>query len=532
MTALPRPVPAVLAALLAACSLGPDYQRPDAPVPDAFRATAATGAPAWPAADWWRGFGSPVLDGLIARAQAQNFDIQAAAARIRQADAALVVAGAPLLPAVTATAQDQWSRTSFAQRSSVNAAANHGISAGTYFETRLYSLTPSVSYELDFWGKLRAGRDAALGNALFSRFDRQTVALTALTGVATTWFQALATEDRLVVAQRNLTDAEQILAAIQARLEAGTASQSTSRSRRRWWPGCARKSRRCAARLAQQINGLGILTGQLPEAIDIPPGTLTTLTLPEVAPGLPSVLLARRPDVAAAEAQLQAAHANIRVARASFFPQIALTGSAGWQAYTLGTLFGPGSLALQAALGATQTIFDNGQLQGQAGAGEGPLRRAGGRLSQRRGAGFHRCRERAGRLPLRHRAGGAAARRGGHRPARRRYRPRAAAGRHQRHRAGPAGADHAVHRPRPAGAGAAGPLHRAGQPLQGAGRRLDARGYRPTSTATAAGRAMIPMSRFAHRYPRAGLVGRPRAKQRLIPARLPSSTSQSKGAPV
>src|ERR1019366_7308180 len=102
MTALPHPRLATLAvlALFAACSLGPDYRRPDIALPAAFRATAATAAQAWPSEQWWQGFPSPVLDDLVARARAENFDIQAAAARITQADAALRIAGAPLLPSV------------------------------------------------------------------------------------------------------------------------------------------------------------------------------------------------------------------------------------------------------------------------------------------------------------------------------------------------------------------------------------------------------------------------------------------------
>ena len=220
-----------------------------------------------------------------------------------------------------------------------------------------------MSYEVDLWGRLRATKEAALATALANRFDQQTVALTAVTSVATTWFQALALQDRLDVAQRNLHDAEEILHAIQARLEAGTASQLDVEQQAALAAGIRATIPDLRSQIEQQINGLGILTGQPPEAITARPGTLNTLSLPEVAPGLPSDLLARRPDVAYAEASLASARANIRAARAAMFPKVELTATGGWQAYTLGTLFGPGSLFAQAAIGATQTIFDNGALQ-------------------------------------------------------------------------------------------------------------------------------------------------------------------------
>ncbi len=233
---------------------------------------------------------------------------------------------------------------------------------GTY-QYRTYSLIPTVSYEIDLWGRLRATKEAALATALADRFDQQTVALTAVTSVATTWFQALALQDRLDVAQRNLHDAEEILHAIQARLEAGTASQLDVEQQAALAAGIRATIPDLRSQMEQQINGLGILTGQPPEAITARPGTLNTLSLPDVAPGLPSDLLARRPDVAYAEASLASARANIAAARAAMFPKVELTATGGWQAFTLGTLFGPGSLFAQAAIGATQTIFDNGALQ-------------------------------------------------------------------------------------------------------------------------------------------------------------------------
>ncbi len=239
-------------------------------------------------------------------------------------------------------------------------AAGSARSISHYVETRSYTLSPSVSYELDFWGALRAGRDAATATALFSRFDQQTVALTTVTSVADTWFQALAQQDRIDVARRNLSDADEILRAIRARLDAGTASELDVSQQEALAAGIRAQIPGLQSQLEQLLNGLGILVGRPPEAITVRPGTLNALKLPELAPGLPSDVLARRPDVAAAEAQLIAANANIRVARADFFPQVTLSGAGGWESLALGTLFGPGTLFASAAATAAQTIFDNG----------------------------------------------------------------------------------------------------------------------------------------------------------------------------
>lgn len=342
----------------AGCSLGPDYARPDAGVPNTYL-QSFTEAQVWPDIDWWQGFQSPDLNHLIADAQSANFDIQAAIARVGQADAQLQIAGAPLLPVIDGSAKQNW------QHSSVKSGFSGTQSKGGSIETRTTTVQGSVSFEVDLWGRVRATRDAAEASALFSRYDQQTVALTALTAVATTWFTALAYQDRLAVSQRNLADAEEILRAITARRDAGTASELDVAQQQALVAGIRTQLPNFRSLAQQEINALGVLTGKLPEDIKVQPGTLNTLSLPQVAPGLPADLLARRPDIASAEAQLVAANADLRAARANFFPQIQLTGLAGWSSAALQTLLSPASLLAQAAATATQTIFDNGLKAGQ-----------------------------------------------------------------------------------------------------------------------------------------------------------------------
>ncbi len=200
-----------LALILAGCSLGPAYHHPVSDIPPAYRATAATAAVAWPSRAWWRGFGSPELDRLIADASAYDFDIQAAIARVREADQQIRISGAPLLPSVTLNAQAQYTREGLGagrNQHRLRQPNSRPGGKGHYIDARFYDLLPSASYELDFWGRLRATQQSAEASALFSRYDQQTVALTAVSSTATTYFTALAYEDRLAIAQRNLRDAE------------------------------------------------------------------------------------------------------------------------------------------------------------------------------------------------------------------------------------------------------------------------------------------------------------------------------------
>jgi NodT family efflux transporter outer membrane factor (OMF) lipoprotein len=368
-----------LVLLLGACDLGPDYQRPEVEMPVQFRATEATEAAAWPSEDWWRGFKSSELDVLIEQARAQNFDIAAAVARVREADAQVRIAGAPMLPTANASSNASWqhsgssssrlSRTPTGGTLGTTTTSVGGVSSSSVgsrtIDTHFYDLGLNVAYEVDFWGHNLAGTQAAKATAVFSRFDQQVVALTVVTNVANTWFTALALADRLVVAQRNLADAEQTLAVIRGRLDAGTASaldvaqqESLVALERATIPNLRNL-------LEQELIGLGILIGRPPETITVRPGSLNTLSLPLVAPGLPSSLLARRPDVAEAEAQLVAANINIKAARAAFFPSIQLTGQTGYQATALTTLFGPGGFFVGAAAGLAQPLFDGGLLRGQ-----------------------------------------------------------------------------------------------------------------------------------------------------------------------
>jgi len=351
-----------LPGILAGCGHGSDAVATDLDIPAAYRATAITAPTAWPAEDWWIGFGSPELNALIEQARARNFDIAAAVARVRQADAQVRIAGSALLPALNGTASASWQHLGLGTGSSSAGIRRGGGNAS--FDSRSYAFGLSAAYELDFWGHNLSRRESAVATAMFSRFDQRTVALTVVTSVANTWFTALALADRLAVAKRNVADSEQTLAVIRGRMSAGTASaldvaneETLVSSERATIPNFNNQ-------LEQALIGLGILVGQPPERIVVGPGTLTALKLPLVSAGLPSALLQRRPDVASAEAQLLASGFDVTTARTAFYPAVNLTGSAGFQAAALNALIGPGGFIASLAAGLTAPIFDGGALRG------------------------------------------------------------------------------------------------------------------------------------------------------------------------
>ena len=356
------------ASVLAACSVGPDYHRPTVDTPGSFDATLASAETAWPAQGWWANFNSPELNGLINRARIYNNDLNAAVARVIQADAQVRISGSPLLPTVNGTASGSYNRSGIGSR---GIGTSLGTRNGTYFDSRSYSVGLQASYDLDLFGRNRALLAAAQATAVATRFDQETVALSVVSSVASTYFQLLAAQDRLRVAERNLRSAEQILGAYRARLTVGTANLLDVSQQEALVAGQRAQLPAFRNTIEQNRAALGILVGLPPERLDIKGGSLEALPLPLVAPGLPSELLARRPDVAYYEALLQAQNANMRAARAAFYPNISLTASGGLTSAALSALTGPGTLVAQLSASLLQPIFDNGLRTGQLEAAKG-----------------------------------------------------------------------------------------------------------------------------------------------------------------
>jgi multidrug efflux system outer membrane protein len=344
----------LICAALTACSVGPAYQRPDIPPPAAWHETpppSTATASVWPDAAWWHAFGSSRLDELIAEAERNNDDLAGAVARVVEADAQVRIAGAPLFPTVDLAADGTRER-----------APVSGFGNQVYNE---FNPQLTASYELDFWGKNRALRNAARASALASRYDQQTVALTVVSSVAMTYFQALELRDRIEVAQQNLQNGQKILHGLELEQSAGTATGLDVAQQETAVALLSAALPPLVQEFRQSVYALAVLVGRTPESIDVTSGSLTELASPPIAAGLPSQLLTRRPDVAEAEQQLIAANADITVARAALFPSIDLTAAGGYESGTLASLISPANRVYSLGAGLTQPIFHGGALRGQ-----------------------------------------------------------------------------------------------------------------------------------------------------------------------
>ena len=360
-----------LVASSAGCILTKDLPDPALDVPEGYKAARLTKSQdAPPTLDWWRGFRSRELTTLMEEAQTVNLDIAAATARFMQADAQARITGAALLPTLSGTGSESYSRTSGSSSSGLTnggrEVVNYQSSLSASYELDFWGKKPSLSasYELDFWGKNRDAAQAAEETAVANRFDRDVVALTTLTTVANAYFQVLAAQDRIRTAQRNIASAIRILDAIKQRLQAGTgtdldvAQQETVLANQRALVPPLRQT------LDQNINALATLVSRPPEAVRVAGGTLNQIAAPRVTPGLPSELLTQRPDIRRQEAQLASATANVGNARAQFFPSIQLTGQGGYQSSALTSLFQPHAAFFSMVGSLTQPIFDGGRILG------------------------------------------------------------------------------------------------------------------------------------------------------------------------
>jgi NodT family efflux transporter outer membrane factor (OMF) lipoprotein len=340
------PLALCLAQLLTGCAITGEEIAAALDIPQRYREGPRHPDKALPHVLWWRGFRSQELTDLVEEAIASNLDIAVAVARIVQADAQARVAGAALLPVVDLDSRGTRSRSPGGpDRNTIN-------------------LALSASYEIDFWGKNRALMRAAEQLAVASRFDREVVMLTTVASVMNTYFQVLAAQDRLRVARENIAAASRVLKLIQERFDVGTASdldraqqESVVATERAAIPPLEQS-------LRQDMATLAVLVGRPPERVAIRGGSMSRIAIPPVTPGLPSDLIAQRPDIREAEAQLASVNADVYAARAAFFPSIRLTGEGGFQSVALRTLLRPESAFYDLAAGLTQPIFDGARLQG------------------------------------------------------------------------------------------------------------------------------------------------------------------------
>ena len=349
-------------ALATGCAVGPDYQRPLVPLAGSYSGQAGP-APA-ELASWWNGFGDPYLARYVALALEQNLDIVEAAARVTQARAAFGAANSALLPSADLTASAARARQSL----ETPLGRVLGASPGYDRTGKAYEADVSASWEIDVFGGLRRGREAARAEYEASRAGAVATRLAVAAQTADTYIGIRGLQARLDIAQRQVETREELVAKIRRLYDKGVAPEY--------------QLRQAEGELAQAQAGVPALRSGLDaalNALDImlgaPPGThRAELQAPAAVPAAPAIrglgapadLLRRRPDLIAAERRVAAANARIGAAMAQYYPQFslgALIGSA--TTIASGKLFGDAANQASAVLGLRWRLFDFGRIDAQ-----------------------------------------------------------------------------------------------------------------------------------------------------------------------
>ncbi|HEY1315062.1 MAG TPA: efflux transporter outer membrane subunit [Steroidobacteraceae bacterium] len=344
-----RVTPAVLAAALGAllgggCALGPDYRRPATSAPAAYRFERDATADSVDDAGWWRVYQDPVLQSLIRDALADNFDVRIAAARVDQARAALGSAHLQQLPQAAINAAAERQRTSI-----------YELPPGIPAVSNIFSLEGNLSYEVDFWGKYRRATEAARAELLQSTYAKQDVTAALVAGVATAYFTLQALDEQLAITQRTVGTRQKFVDLTQAQHDRGTVSELDVATAQAQLAVAKANVPDLLRRIGQTEDQLSVLLGHNPERIV---RSADRALPPTPAPGLPSSLLERRPDLREAEQNLVSANAQVGVAKANLFPNITLTALDGGVSTALSSLFSGPARTWSLAGGLVQPLLN------------------------------------------------------------------------------------------------------------------------------------------------------------------------------
>lgn len=351
-------LPSLLALALAACAAGPDYVRPELPMPERYTQTLSAVPQALPAPDaaFWEDFGDPQLNALVEDALAANHDLRIALASYEGANALLRGARFGQFPSVTAGAEAASARLSADQAPGVLRAGRDGDS---------YTTAIQASWELDLFGRVRRSVESRRADAAASAADLAALQVAIVGEVVRGYVDLRGTQEQLRVAQANADNQRGTLRLVEARLEAGRGTDfDTARARAQLESTLARVPA-LQAQVAVLEHRLAVLGGRAPGAlVDALADARPLPALPQrLDPGSPGELLRRRPDIAAAEQRLHAATARIGVATADLFPRFTLGGLIGSQAIDSAALFGRDSETRLIALGIDWSFLDVGRVR-------------------------------------------------------------------------------------------------------------------------------------------------------------------------
>jgi len=346
----------VVALLLPACVVGPDYHRPPVNLPDAYRGATTASAPSVGDLAWWELFQDPILQDLIRTALTANYDLNIAVTRILQAQAQVTIARSQLWPTVNAAIEAPYTRYTGANKNK----------PPTYREDFQPAGGATVSWELDLWGRLRRATESARADLLATEEARRGVQTTLIAEVAQAYFDLRSLDAILEISRRTLASRQQSLDLMQARYEHGLSPLMDVRQAETLVQEAARTIPDVERRIEQTENAIHLLLAQAPGPVPRGRPLVQQIAIPSAPPaGLPSDLLARRPDIRQAEAQMVSANAQIGAAKAQLFPTVMITGFAGaGGAVVSGQSYGPFGI-FQALPTITIPIFNAGRLVAQ-----------------------------------------------------------------------------------------------------------------------------------------------------------------------
>ncbi|HEY1876767.1 MAG TPA: TolC family protein [Rhizomicrobium sp.] len=345
----------VLALGLAACTDNPQALNRAGDVPPAFTAPIDKSAPIWPRADWWANFGAAELAPLQGTAQKENLDIAVAAAQVLEAEANDGIALSALFPTLGGNIGVTRLGSNTA---SINSETGKLSRAHTAFNAGL-----TANYQQGFFGTQYFQLQASREDLRAQRYAAAVTGISVSSQVASEYFSVLSFRERIAIANANIAAAKRILAITQAKVNSGVLSNLDLAQQEALLAGQESTLPGLIESEKEARSSLAILLGRAPEGYDVKAQNLDGIVSPAVQPGLPSELILRNPAVAAAEAQLFAAHANVNAARATYFPSLSLTGGADFgPSSALSNLFNAGSFFGSIGAGISQTIFDAGAI--------------------------------------------------------------------------------------------------------------------------------------------------------------------------
>jgi len=339
---------------------GPDYVRPAAPTPAAFKE-----AQGWkvaqprddaPKGNWWEAFADPDLDRLVAEVDVSNQTVQAAAARVREAQAATEAARSALFPAINLNAT--------ALRTSRGATSNTTTNTTTQSVTNSYNAALDLSWEIDLWGRIRRGIEASETSAQASAADLAAAQLSMQALLAQDYLTLRVQDAEIVLLRDTVAGYERSLTLTRNQYAAGIVNRGDVAQAEAQLAATQAQEQDATIQRAQLEHAIAVLVGKAPAELSIAPRPLVAV-FPQTPVMVPSELLERRPDIAAAERRTASANAEIGVAQAAFYPALSLGATGGVQSSVIGSLLSLPARYWSIGPSIAQAIFDAGLRQAQ-----------------------------------------------------------------------------------------------------------------------------------------------------------------------